>query len=119
MKLQKSLVVSLTAAMAVAGGAAVAQAQNGAKFENNSQVLSCDVIEVIDLPILSAANNNIDCSENYEEETHIKKVHKVEKEAKIIVAPEQEQAQGQGQGQETGAAAGAEAEAENKNKNVD
>ncbi|MGK5450920.1 hypothetical protein [Streptomyces radiopugnans] len=100
MMLKKTLAVSFTAALALAGGAASAHAGE-AKFKNDSQILSCDVIEVIDIPILSSANNNIDCSENYKKEVHVKKVTKVEKEAKIIVAPEQKQLQGQGQGQET------------------
>jgi hypothetical protein len=71
MKLKKTFVVSI-AALALAGGATVAYADDGPKFSNDNQVLSCDVIEVIDIPILSSANNNIDCSENSEvEETEI------------------------------------------------
>ncbi|MGC9500979.1 hypothetical protein [Streptomyces sp. WG7] len=60
------------AALAVAGGTAgTAQAADDdtAKFDNSEQVVSCDVIEVLDQPNLGPADNNIDCSENDEEET--------------------------------------------------
>ncbi|GGP96030.1 hypothetical protein [Streptomyces roseolilacinus] len=70
MKLKSALACTF-AALAVAGGAAgTAQAADDdtTKFENDTQVLSCDVVEVIDIPIISAANNNIDCSENVKEE---------------------------------------------------
>ncbi|MGK5497778.1 hypothetical protein [Streptomyces sp. URMC 125] len=100
MKLKKTLVVSFAAAMALAGGAGSAYAGEGA-INNHTQVLSCDVIEIINPVILAADNNNIDCSRNYKEQTEIKKVTKVEKEAKFTFSPELEQAQGQGQGQET------------------
>ena len=59
--------VALAFAGAAAGSAQAAD-DDTAKFENNSQILSCDVVEVIDIPILSAANNNIDCSDNNKEE---------------------------------------------------
>ncbi|MGC9376114.1 hypothetical protein [Streptomyces sp. MH13] len=59
------------AALAVAGGtASTAQAADDdtAKFDNSEQVLSCDVIEIIDQPNLGPADNNIDCSRNNKEE---------------------------------------------------
>ncbi|MFJ8696138.1 hypothetical protein [Streptomyces roseolilacinus] len=70
MKLRSTLSCTF-AALAVAGGAAgTAQAADDdtSKFENDTQVLSCDVVEVRDIPILSADNNNIDCSENVKEQ---------------------------------------------------
>jgi hypothetical protein len=69
MALKKALACTLTA-LAVAGGAAsTASADDDSpKFVNNTQILSCDAIEVLDIPILSTANNNIDCSENTKEE---------------------------------------------------
>ncbi|MBT2410255.1 hypothetical protein J7I94_06740 [Streptomyces sp. ISL-12] len=79
MALKKALACTFTA-LAMAGGAAstaVAADDDSAKFENNSQVLSCDVIEVIDIPILSSANNNLDCSKNNKEEEE-KEVHIVD-----------------------------------------
>ncbi|GAA2385437.1 hypothetical protein GCM10010420_04900 [Streptomyces glaucosporus] len=94
MKLKKTLVVAF-AAMALAGGSTAAYASDEeVQFHN-----SCHVQEIIDIPILSTANNSIDCSRSEEHSTSIKKSHKVEKEAKVVVAPEQEQAQGQGQAQ--------------------
>jgi hypothetical protein len=98
MMLKKTLVVSFAAAMAFAGGAASAHAGE-AKFENNAQILPCPNVEAVNAPILSADINNLDCSRNYKEEVSIKKVTKVEKEHKLVFAPELEQAQGQGQGQ--------------------
>ncbi|MTE19417.1 hypothetical protein F0L17_09810 [Streptomyces sp. TRM43335] len=98
MKLKKTLAVSFTAAMLLAGGAASAHAGE-AKFSNDAQILPCPNLEVINLLILSSEANNLDCSRNYEEETTIKKTVKVEKDSDIVVAPKQEQGQGQGQGQ--------------------
>ncbi|WP_228993427.1 hypothetical protein [Streptomyces sp. DH8] len=78
----KSTLACTFAALAVVGGAAgTAQAADDdtSKFDNSTQVLSCDVVEVIDIPILSAANNNIDCSKNVkEEETETETVHIVD-----------------------------------------
>ncbi|MCP9958376.1 MULTISPECIES: hypothetical protein [Streptomyces] len=91
MKLKSALACTF-AALTVAGGAAgTAQAadDDSAKFDNSSQVLSCDVIEVIDLPILSAANNNIDCSHNVKEEEH-ESVHIVDEDnahATAVILP--------------------------------
>jgi hypothetical protein len=69
-KLSKALIVTAAAMAVVGAGAGAAQAADNdvSKFENDTQILSCDVVEVIDIPILSSANNNIDCSENSEEE---------------------------------------------------
>ncbi|MDG9702620.1 hypothetical protein [Streptomyces sp. DH37] len=105
--------------MALAGGAASAHAGEG-KFENNAQILPCPNLEVVNIPILSSDVNNLDCSRNYKEEVSIKKVTKVEKEHKLVFAPELEQAQGQGQGQEQDTKQGQKQEGEqdlqNKNK---
>ncbi|CAL9568885.1 hypothetical protein SUDANB145_04780 [Streptomyces sp. enrichment culture] len=79
MALKKALACTFTA-LAMAGGAAstaVAADDDSVKFENNSQILSCDTVEVIDIPILSSANNNIDCSKNNKEEEK-KEVHIVD-----------------------------------------
>ncbi|MCP9946887.1 hypothetical protein LUX12_22070 [Streptomyces somaliensis] len=81
MKLKNALACTFTA-LAVAGGAAgTAQAADDdtSKFDSSSQVLSCDVIEVIDIPILSSADNNIDCSENVKKKES-KSVHIVDEE---------------------------------------
>ncbi|MFE9902501.1 hypothetical protein [Streptomyces achromogenes] len=70
MALKKALACTLTA-LAVAGGAAsTASAADADDFlrDDNSQILSCDAVPVIDIPILSSHNQNIDCSKNYEEE---------------------------------------------------
>ncbi|HEX5565460.1 MAG TPA: hypothetical protein VFY14_00710 [Streptomyces sp.] len=111
MKLKKTLAVTFTAALALAGGASGAYAADKA-ITNETQVLSCLNLELLNLPLLSGDNNNIDCSENYEEHTHIKKVTQVEKETKVIVAPEQHQGQGQGQKQEGAQGQGQEQEME-------
>ncbi len=118
MKLQKTLVVSFTAALALMGGATGAYAGDDTKFQNNTQILSCDVVEVIDIPILSSANNNIDCSENYKKEVKVEKKVKFEKDHKFTFAPKLEQAQGQGQGQKQDAKAeqGQKQDAEAKQK---
>ncbi|MDG9692380.1 hypothetical protein ACH4NS_09300 [Streptomyces mutabilis] len=70
MALKKAIACTVTALVMAGGAAGTAAAADDdtSKFENNSQVLSCDVVEVIDIPILSAANNNIDCSDNNKEE---------------------------------------------------
>ncbi|MCP9946861.1 hypothetical protein LUX12_21925 [Streptomyces somaliensis] len=70
MKFRNTLACTF-AALAVAGGAAgTAQAADDdtKKFANGSQVVSCDVIEILDQPNLSSADNNVDCSENVKEE---------------------------------------------------
>ncbi|MEU1367842.1 hypothetical protein ABZ454_17105 [Streptomyces sp. NPDC005803] len=57
--------VSLSAAALMVAGAGAAQAHDEPKFQNNTQILSCLSLEVLDIPIASAANNNIDCSRNH------------------------------------------------------
>ncbi|MFK0116866.1 hypothetical protein [Streptomyces sp. NPDC090994] len=79
MALKKALACTLTA-LAMAGGAAstaVAADDDSAKFGNDTQILSCDTIEVIKIPILASANNNLDCSDNNKEEEETK-VHIVD-----------------------------------------
>ncbi|MFI2374287.1 hypothetical protein ACH5AO_04325 [Streptomyces sp. NPDC018964] len=68
MKLSKALITTAATAMAIVGaGAGVAQAAN----DGDTLSESCKVTEVIDIPILSSANNNIDCSKSVEEETSL------------------------------------------------
>ncbi|MEV5881292.1 hypothetical protein AB0L74_00895 [Streptomyces sp. NPDC052020] len=67
MALKKALACTFTALAlsgSAAGAAVAADDDDRAKFDNSAQILSCDTIEVIDIPIVSSANNNIDCSEN-------------------------------------------------------
>ncbi|MEE1938485.1 hypothetical protein V1L54_03495 [Streptomyces sp. TRM 70361] len=73
MNLKRTAAVSLSTAALVAAGAGVSHA-DGPKFQNNSQVLSCLTLEVLDVRILSGANNNIDCSQNYEKEVRVESV---------------------------------------------
>jgi hypothetical protein len=56
-------------------GAGSAHADDEVKFQNNSQILSCLSIEILDIPIASSANNNIDCSENRYEKTYERMTH--------------------------------------------
>ncbi|CQR64245.1 hypothetical protein [Streptomyces leeuwenhoekii] len=70
MAIKKALACTF-AALALAGGvagSASAADNDTAKFDNDEQLLSCDTVEIIDIPILSSANNNIDCSENVKQE---------------------------------------------------
>ncbi|CAL9534701.1 hypothetical protein SUDANB6_04129 [Streptomyces sp. enrichment culture] len=79
MALKKAMASTLTA-LALAGsaaGTAVAADDDNAKFQNNTQVLSCDIIEVVNIPIISADNNNLDCSKNVKEQKETK-VHVVD-----------------------------------------
>lgn len=62
---KRTAAVSLSAAALMVVGAGAAQAHDEPKFQNNTQVLSCLDLEVLDIPIASAANNNIDCSSNH------------------------------------------------------
>ncbi|MDT9682853.1 hypothetical protein RND61_12335 [Streptomyces sp. TRM76323] len=81
MKLKSALACTF-AAMAVAGGAAgTAQAaeDDTSKIDNSMQIVSCDTIEVIDIPIASAANNTVDCSD-YISDKESKSVHIVDEE---------------------------------------
>ncbi|URN18462.1 MULTISPECIES: hypothetical protein [Streptomyces] len=93
MKLKNALACTFAALVVAGGTAGTAQAadDDSAKFDNSSQVLSCNVLEIIDIPILSAANNNIDCSENVKEEKS-KSVHIVDEEnahATAVLLPRQ------------------------------
>ncbi|KMS81437.1 hypothetical protein ACH49_02860 [Streptomyces leeuwenhoekii] len=70
MAIKKALACTF-AALALAGGVAgtaSAADDDASKFSNDEKLLSCDTIEVIDIPILSSANNNIDCSKNVKQE---------------------------------------------------
>lgn len=65
MNLRGITAVSLASAGLLAGGSGVAHADvTGATFVNNSQVLSCFSLHVLDVPVLSANNTGIDCSTN-------------------------------------------------------
>ncbi len=66
MNRKKVAVLSLSAAALLVMGGGNAHAEEGPKYQNNTQVLSCLNLEVLDIPILSTANNNIDCSTNRE-----------------------------------------------------
>ena len=71
---KRTSAVSLSAVALMMAGAGAAQADEEPKFQNNTQILSCLSVEVLDIPIASTANNNIDCSMNYESErteTHL------------------------------------------------
>ncbi|HWU06604.1 MAG TPA: hypothetical protein VN520_09515 [Streptomyces sp.] len=91
MNLKKAVACTAVALAFAGAGAGSAQAADDdtSKFENNSQVLSCDVVEVIDIPILSAANNNIDCSDNIEEEDSesLTVIDEEHAEAAAVIAP--------------------------------
>ncbi len=63
--------LSLSAAALLAGvTSGTAQADEAAKFNNETQILSCFSLEVLDIPIASAANTTIDCSKNLSSEEH-------------------------------------------------
>ncbi|MEV0121186.1 hypothetical protein AB0I16_06435 [Streptomyces sp. NPDC050703] len=65
MRRKEAAVLSLSAAALLMVGAGTAHAgDDEAKFQNNTQILSCLTLEVLDIPIASSANNNIDCSKN-------------------------------------------------------
>ncbi|MBT2414112.1 hypothetical protein J7I94_26805 [Streptomyces sp. ISL-12] len=74
----RSTIACAFAALSVAGGAAgTAQAADDdtSKFRNYEQVLSCDVIEVVDQPNVGPADENHDCSEtSTEKETGLVRV---------------------------------------------
>ncbi|MCZ9351435.1 hypothetical protein NGM36_16840 [Streptomyces mutabilis] len=74
MALKKAIACTVTALVMAGGAAGTAAAadDDNAKFENNSQVLSCVNLEVINIPILASDNTNIDCSENNKEEEETK-----------------------------------------------
>ncbi|GGQ25805.1 hypothetical protein ACFFKE_18010 [Streptomyces mutabilis] len=74
MALKKAIACTVTA-LVMAGGAvgtAAAADDDNAKFENNSQVLSCTNLEVVNILLLGSDNTNIDCSENTKEEKETK-----------------------------------------------
>ncbi|MDG9692381.1 hypothetical protein ACH4NS_09305 [Streptomyces mutabilis] len=63
-------ILSLCAVSLTALQAGTAQAgEEKATFENNTQILSCVNIEVLDLPIASVSGTTIDCSDHHEEST--------------------------------------------------
>ncbi|WP_436744562.1 hypothetical protein [Streptomyces radiopugnans] len=74
MELKRTAAVALSAAALLISGAGVSHADDEPKFQNNSQILSCLTLEVLDIPIASSANNNIDCSRNYKEEIKLESV---------------------------------------------
>lgn len=62
-------VLSLSAAALLTGGSGgMAHAEDAPTFSNETQILSCFSLEVLDIPIASASNNSIDCSKNYRSE---------------------------------------------------
>ncbi|WP_206431726.1 hypothetical protein, partial [Streptomyces sp. ADI97-07] len=63
---KRTAVVSLSAVALVVIGAAAAQADDGPKFENNGQILSCFSLEALNLPVASTSSSKMDCSTNYE-----------------------------------------------------
>ncbi|MEU1367841.1 hypothetical protein ABZ454_17100 [Streptomyces sp. NPDC005803] len=88
MNLRKTVACTV-AALAFAGaaaGSAQAADDGSAKFVNNTQVLSCDTVEVLDIPILSAANNSIDCSDNAKEKASANVLHVDEEHAQAGAA---------------------------------
>ncbi|MEU1125882.1 hypothetical protein ABZ371_20520 [Streptomyces sp. NPDC005899] len=91
MNLKKAVACTAVALAFAGAGAGSAQAADDdtSKFENNSQVLSCDVVEVIDIPILSSANNNLDCSDNVEEKESesLTVIDEEHAEAAAVIAP--------------------------------
>ncbi|MCP9987508.1 MULTISPECIES: hypothetical protein [Streptomyces] len=61
--------LSLSAAALLTGGSgALAHAEEAPKFSNDTQILSCFSLEILDIPVASAANNSIDCSKNHHSE---------------------------------------------------
>ncbi|MGD9486210.1 hypothetical protein WDH52_23730 [Streptomyces sp. TRM70308] len=64
MRRKEVAVLSLSAAALLLAGGGSAQAEEGPKFQNNTQILSCLSLEVLDIPIASASNNSVDCSVN-------------------------------------------------------
>lgn len=71
MALKKAVACTLTA-LALAGSAGGTAVADESKFNNTN----CEVIELIDIPIVSSANNNIDCSRN--------EMHKEEENVQIV-----------------------------------
>jgi hypothetical protein len=71
MNLKRTAAVTLSTAALLIGGAGVSHAGDGPKFQNNAQILPCANVELVNLPILSADINNLDCSVNYKKEVHV------------------------------------------------
>ncbi|MDG9702619.1 hypothetical protein [Streptomyces sp. DH37] len=71
MNLKRTAAVALSTAALLIGGAGVSHAGDGPKFQNNAQILPCANLEVINIPILSADINNLDCSVNYKKKVHV------------------------------------------------
>ncbi|GAA2456451.1 hypothetical protein [Streptomyces macrosporus] len=64
MSLKRTAAIALSTAALVLGGAGASHAGDGPKFKNNNQILPCPNAEVVNVPILSADTNNLDCSQN-------------------------------------------------------
>ena len=75
MRRKEFAVLSLSVAALLMAGAGSAQADDDVKYQNNNQILSCLSLEILDIPIASSANNNIDCSENRYEESYERMTH--------------------------------------------
>ncbi|MFV2119034.1 hypothetical protein ACE14D_11540 [Streptomyces sp. Act-28] len=56
------------AALLTGGSGGTAHADDAPTFTHETQILSCFSLEVLDLPVVSASNNSIDCSKNYRSE---------------------------------------------------
>ncbi|WP_212912321.1 hypothetical protein [Streptomyces sp. TS71-3] len=57
--------MSLSSVALLATGAGVSQADDsGPKFVNTNDVLNCFSLSIADIPVLSSANTNQDCSKN-------------------------------------------------------
>jgi hypothetical protein len=64
MKLNKklALVLPAAAALALVAGTGAAMADDGNTYVTSTNLVACDTVEVIDIPILSSADNFVDCS---------------------------------------------------------
>ncbi|MTE19416.1 hypothetical protein F0L17_09805 [Streptomyces sp. TRM43335] len=69
MKLKRTAAVALSATALVLAGAGVSHADP--KFQNDAQILPCPNLEILNIPILSSENNNLDCSRNHKKKTSI------------------------------------------------
>ncbi|GAA2228327.1 hypothetical protein [Streptomyces nogalater] len=78
MKFKGALVCAFATLAAAGGAAGTVHAAGGDthSFDNGGQILSCDVIEVLDQPNVNPADNNIDCSANVKKE-EVASVHLV------------------------------------------
>ncbi|GAA4020255.1 hypothetical protein GCM10022384_70930 [Streptomyces marokkonensis] len=69
-------ILSLCAVPLAALQAGTAHAgEEDARFVNNTQILSCVNIEVLDLPIASVSGTTIDCSDHHEESSTTSRTH--------------------------------------------